>query len=348
MSVTVNLNNTERVMYQGNNHVKCIYGPNNQLLWSEEEYFIVELVDTSTLGLQCYGSATPVTLYYWVNTIPNAARDNYTGTITANSSGSYIQNLASGDKIRFYRAETTAWRGDTTSDYNKFRIGTGNTKIYGNIASLFGFNQTIPQYACFQMFAYEGVKDASGLILPWNSLSTGCFQSMFLSCSVMNALPVLPATDLSGCNDCYRTMFRGTACTGMATMFIKNIDGTTGNTNFYCMYQLCPNITSVTVPELTFTNSGRLWGAFWGCAGLTTAEVKIPTNYSIPQYAYRQLFYGCSNLNDVTCLATSFASNTFNDWLNGVAASGTFTKAAGVTWTSGASGIPSGWTVVEE
>jgi len=54
-------------------------------------------------------------------------------------------------------------------------------------------------------------------------------------------------------------------------------------------------------------------------------------------------------LNYIKCLATtdlSVASCTDN-WVNDVAASGTFIKAASADWSSktGTSGIPSGWTV---
>ena len=60
------------------------------------------------------------------------------------------------------------------------------------------------------------------------------------------------------------------------------------------------------------------------------------------------MFYGCTSLNSVTCLATDIsATDCTKDWLSGVASSGTFTKAAGVDWSgkTGFDGIPSGWTV---
>jgi len=57
------------------------------------------------------------------------------------------------------------------------------------------------------------------------------------------------------------------------------------------------------------------------------------------------MFKGCTKLNSVTCLATDIsASNATNNWLSGVAATGTFTKAGMTSWTSGGSGIPDGWT----
>jgi hypothetical protein len=51
-------------------------------------------------------------------------------------------------------------------------------------------------------------------------------------------------------------------------------------------------------------------------------------------------------LNSVTCSATPNSSNTHN-WLYNAATSGTFYKASTESWSSDASGIPSGWTVVD-
>ena len=75
-------------------------------------------------------------------------------------------------------------------------------------------------------------------------------------------------------------------------------------------------------------------------------ELKAPV---LAEGCYTRMFYGCENLSKVTCLATNIsAANCVDDWLDGVASSGTFTKATDMTaWTSGASGIPSGWTVRE-
>ena len=59
------------------------------------------------------------------------------------------------------------------------------------------------------------------------------------------------------------------------------------------------------------------------------------------------MFQKCSKLQHVTCLATDkSAMYCTNYWLSGVASAGTFVKAAGFSgWTTGTSGIPSGWTV---
>ena len=62
------------------------------------------------------------------------------------------------------------------------------------------------------------------------------------------------------------------------------------------------------------------------------------------------MFNSCSSLNNITMLATDIsATNCLNNWVKGVSATGTFTKAASMTTLpAGDSGIPSGWTVVNK
>lgn len=87
---------------------------------------------------------------------------------------------------------------------------------------------------------------------------------------------------------------------------------------------------------------------FYGCTSLTTAP-SLPAT-TLANSCYYAMFSGCTNLNSITCLATNIsASNCTGYWVNGVAASGTFIKANGMTsWTTGVNGIPTGWTVVNE
>ena len=59
------------------------------------------------------------------------------------------------------------------------------------------------------------------------------------------------------------------------------------------------------------------------------------------------MFQGCTSLNYIKCLAKNiYASKCTNRWVSNVAETGTFIKAADMSrWTTGNSGIPSGWTV---
>ena len=96
------------------------------------------------------------------------------------------------------------------------------------------------------------------------------------------------------------------------------------------------------------TLAGRCYAyMFSGCTGLTTAPTLPAT--TLAEACYYSMFAGCTSLNSVTCLATDIsADGCTSGWLDGVATTGTFTKASGSTWPEGSSGIPSGWTVNEQ
>lgn len=87
---------------------------------------------------------------------------------------------------------------------------------------------------------------------------------------------------------------------------------------------------------------------FRNCTSLTKAP-DLPAA-KLQSKSYYQMFYGCTSLRSIKCLATNIsASDCTTDWLSGVSATGTFTKASSMTgWTEGASGIPTGWTVANE
>lgn len=87
---------------------------------------------------------------------------------------------------------------------------------------------------------------------------------------------------------------------------------------------------------------------FENCTSLTTAP-SLPAK-TLAAQCYKYMFNKCSNLSYVKAMftttpSTSSSSYTYN-WLNRVKSSGTFVKNSSATWSlTGASGIPSGWTV---
>ncbi len=150
--------------------------------------------------------------------------------------------------------------------------------------------------------------------------SSATFRGLFSGCSVLNSAPKLPATNLA--EYCYKSMFYG-----------------------------CTHLTEA--PELPATNlAANCYGQmFNGCTHLTKAPVlKAET---LVDGCYNAMFYGCSALNDITMLATDInAIDCLTAWVYGVSATGTFTKAASLMQgtesgqiPTGASGIPSSWTV---
>lgn len=123
---------------------------------------------------------------------------------------------------------------------------------------------------------------------------------------------ILPADTML--ESCYRAMF--SKCTTLVTP--PALPATTLAT--YCYYYMFENCGITTAPDLLAT--------------------------TIPSNGYAYMFTGCSNLNYIKCLATDkSASNSLTNWVNNVAASGTFVKDSDTSWTTGISGIPTGWTV---
>ena len=118
----------------------------------------------------------------------------------------------------------------------------------------------------------------------------------------------------------------------------------------YCyqdMFQGCTSLTTAPALPATTLTENCYNGMFHGCTSLTKAPVLPAT--TLATGCYYIMFQGCENLNSVTCLATNIsADGCTTNWLDGVADTGTFYKSESMDdWTTNsASGIPSGWTVV--
>ena len=111
------------------------------------------------------------------------------------------------------------------------------------------------------------------------------------------------------------------------------------------MFANCSNLTEAPEVPATMLASGCYSNMFYGCESLTEAP-ELPAT-TLERFCYSCMFYGCSSLQSVTCFATDISAVYATDgWLAGVAETGTFTKAEDMTaWTTGESGIPTGWTV---
>ena len=141
-----------------------------------------------------------------------------------------------------------------------------------------------------------------------------CFYRLFRNSSVKTVSEdFLPATTLQ--NECYRDVFSG-----------------------------CHNLTQA--PSLPATTLARTCynGMFYNCISLTTAP-ELPAKVLVSS-CYGYMFTYCNSLNYVKCLATdNISTSTISSWLSGVSSTGTFVKPAGVSYPTGVSGIPSGWTI---
>ena len=241
-----------------------------------------------------------------------------------NYSSNVSINVNAGDKLIF-KGNNNSYGAYSDYEYFSNFGGTSTFNVYGNIMSLiYGDNFYEKQYEYpedigvyeglfFGLFDNANVISAKNLILPLLELrGHHDYGRMFSYCSLLIETPELPATTLA--SYCYDTMFAG--CTSLTT---------------------APELPATTLAE------GCYDYMFGGCTSIVKAPVLPAT--TLAQACYNYMFGNCSNLKYIKCLATSNPDYTQN-WVNGVAASGTFIKAASMSgWTTGVNGIPDGWTV---
>ena len=203
---------------------------------------------------------------------------------------------------------------------------TGTTYCYRNMFSGCTSLTAAPALPAtvLERNAYEGMFSgcirltSAPAILPATSIGAYCYKGMFQGCTSLTTAPELPATALY--DECYMDMFNG--CTSLKTV-------------------------QATLPATELKNS-CYYNMFYGCTSLTTAPI-LPAA-TLADYCYRNMFFGCRKLNYIKCLATNIsATYCVTYWVNNVASTGTFVKAASMNdWDSGESGIPTGWTVINE
>ena len=140
----------------------------------------------------------------------------------------------------------------------------------------------------------------------------------------------------------------------MSLLFGDDFKGKTSlegkNYGLYGLFSGNTNVTSAENMSLPATTLADYCYCrmFLSCTSLTTAPSVLPAT-TLAVSCYQEMFNSCASLSSIKCLATDVsASYCTTSWVNGVAASGTFTKAASVSsWTTGINGIPSGWSVVD-
>ena len=239
------------------------------------------------------------------------------GEWTTMDSGTSI-SVSSGDRVSF-KGDNDRYAYNGPGYYVCTISSTARFKVSGNIMSLIdsqGFEtaSTLIDWAFYSLFRNSTtIVSAEDLLLPATTVGIGTYEYMFGSCTNLVSGPKKIYLESMG-DQCCEYMFTG--CTSL-----------------------------VNAPELPSTNlyDNCYLGMFKSCTGLVKAP-ELPAETLFPG-CYNMMFEGCSSLNYVKALATVTASGDTSYWLYGVSQTGTFVKASGVTWPSGDSGIPSGWTV---
>ena len=142
-------------------------------------------------------------------------------------------------------------------------------------------------------------------------------------------------------DNAYRNMFYG--CTSLVSAPSVICGNSVGQYSCASMFSGCTNLKRAPKLPGLFLNEGCYFGMFNNCSSLTKAP-ELPA-LLLGTNCYNQMFNGCTNLNYIKCLATdTSATDCLANWTSNVSSSGTFVKNSIKSWTTGASGIPTGWT----
>lgn len=235
---------------------------------------------------------------------------------------------------------------DTNKGIGKF-IASTDFDVEGNPSSLiygedFSGKTTLPTSAFHTLFVNQPVINTSGMAIT--AVGTNSYYQMFANCDKLVSVPKMQVSTMA--SDCFCGMFSN--CESLITVPTDMLTATTLANNCYRgMFQRCSGLTNA--PDLSATTLANYCyeNMFYGCTSLTNAPDLSAT--TLAEGCYKTMFKGCSSLNEITCLATDVsATKCTEQWVDGVAANGTFTKASGfLGWSQGVDGIPNGWTVVD-
>jgi len=321
-------------------NVYRVVDSNNRVIWERSGYFYMEDTsgNTNTLSIiKSNANAPTIEVFVSTNTVDWVS-------IGSTSTTAITATIPANGKL-YIKAEAVRWGIHNSSYYWNTITASGAHNIGGNIMSLLYGDDYLTKFEVGKWVfrsLFSGnttLVNAENLLLPATTLGSDCYANMFRNCtSLITAPATLPATRTA--QECYYYMFYN--CTALTKA--PNILGTVLALGcFQSMFQGCTALTQA--PELPATrlNTVCYGNMFNGCTSLTTAP-ELPATTLVEQ-CYAGMFSGCSSLNSVTTYATNIsATNCLNVWLNGVSATGDFYNLGGATYTSGASGIPEGWT----
>ena len=228
--------------------------------------------------------------------------------------------------------------------------------------------------SCYRMFRGCTRLQTPPASLPATTLGEQAYREMFFDCKALKSTPLFPTANatFSGVNVCYQmfqncitlselkgqlfgaqtaltnscfnSMFRG--CTYLSTVPQGYLPATTLAN--YCYQNMFHTTALVSAPALPATTlkEGCYQSMFNGALFVESPVLEAQT---LVKQCYQEMFRNCKSLSKITCLATDMsASNCLKQWVESVASSGTFFKAASATWpAAGVSSIPSGWTVTD-
>ena len=316
------------------------------------DYVKMKSLSSSSNPVKFYknGSSTATVMYSTDNGATWAS-------VTSSNSNTPFVTLQANQEVLFKHGSGANPSGISTgtskdnaiiSTYGVELSGDLRTLVYGDDSPYYS---SVPDYAFYDLFKSCNVMYADDLYcgdkrgtltagsFSFAGLFSGCsllqapmfinnietaaestFNSMHYSCSALSSTPAMSAIKTVG-QECMSGMFRG--CTSLTAAADLSGISTVGLDCFKSMYYGCTSLTTAS-----------------DISGITSSTRICP-----------QMYYSCSSLSQAYAPNNSrwyLDSSLFQNWLYGVAASGSFYYDTSFYTPdeipSGASGCPSGWT----
>ena len=216
-----------------------------------------------------------------------------------------------GDCVQFGNSADTL--SSSGQDYVQF-VMTGSLAGSGNIQSMLNWSASCPDF---------------------------CFFNLFVLCSSLTSAPELPSIQLG--NYCYRQMFLQSSITAMPELLATVI----GEGSYRNMFGRCYALAgAVNLPAQSFTNA--CYETLLQQTAIT--EIHIQATGIFANNCMNGMLNGCASLSKIEVNFTSWGSiaTATQNWVDGVAADGTFIKPSALPEEYGVNRIPTGWTVVNK
>lgn len=310
--------------------------------WGGQEPLTIEAIEDGTITIS---NPQRRTLRY------STAANLSIGDATSSSKEQIEIPVSAGDKLRLWGDNAAYGHEDGPVRCTNI-IGSGLHYVYGDLCSLIssgGYTSitSLAPYAFASLFSgNDKLKShpTEKLVIRPATVGDGCFRNMFSGCTALERAPELPATTLAP--NCYEGMFYGCTALTQATALPAT---TLADFCYMGMFSGCTALQNPPAISATTLAMNSCMNMFSDCTSLKESpELKAQT---LSQYCYSMMFSRCTSLKKITCTASNLsAENALMDWVDGVpsGAGGTFVKKSGVTWPSGSSGIPTGWTVQQQ
>lgn len=318
---------TPESIYINNKEVSSI-SINNDVVWLKEltpDYFYIENTsnNSNTISIGLYTMGTVSSGVYATQLEFSKDKENWTTINLMNLGYSYNISLNVGEKVYFrndsgyfnyygYSGGYVARCYQFTGNYSHIAGGDIRTILdYRNV------NTVNTKQGCFARLFYGNSRLTKGPEYPFDTLNGYTFFETYRNCSNLTQVPLLPAKHL-------------------------------GDREYQYMFHSCSSLTTVGNMVLPSENTtiGCYSYMFYNCVNLEDTPIIYAKSLSA-SYVCQYMFYGCSKVDSLTVYMDSVTGNNATaSWLGSVSATGTFHNLGTATYSSGISGIPSGWTEV--